>query len=78
MKWGKSERDVHFDVDRIGIDAEDGCTAQAGEHDAVGSARSDSQPDWRTFLGNSSSLRSNHCSPRDLDLAEYSRFLRTG
>ena len=32
---GQAERDVHLDVDRIGVDAEDGGTAQAGEHDAV-------------------------------------------
>ena len=33
---GKPERDVHFDVDGIGFDAEDGGAAQHSEHRAFG------------------------------------------
>jgi hypothetical protein len=36
---GKSERHVHFDVDRIRIDAEDSSAAKHGEHRAIWTAR---------------------------------------
>jgi hypothetical protein len=32
---GKAKRDVHFDMDGVGIDPEYGGAAEAGEHDAA-------------------------------------------
>ena len=40
---GKPEGDVHFDVNRIRLDAEDRRTPQARKHDAMETARNESR-----------------------------------
>src|SRR5215212_3339338 len=64
-EMGQSERDVDFNVHRIGVDAKDGSAAETGEHGAHSRCkthdsrrgRMDLQIDWDFWLRRQSALK---------------------
>jgi hypothetical protein len=74
----QAEGDVDLDVDRVGFDAEDSGTAQAGEHDAGWICKKRRPVRLQGFPRKLAESGSARCAPCNPDAADFAQFLRTG